>query len=159
MFFDILKALDKNKDLDLHLDLDWFGSGSGSKSGSVTYLYGYADLDPYQNVTNPQHCSTDQQIQCQPTTLPYSYVCQLITHSTIILVTFWDDYHLQWPLPSSMGEGIFSSVFSHPREEFFRKHLSCACRWCRCCFLYKPSVLRCYFTDIFGFFCPVHLQH
>jgi hypothetical protein len=25
-------------------------------SGSVSQMYGYADPDPYQNVTDPEHC-------------------------------------------------------------------------------------------------------
>ncbi len=30
------------------------GSGSGARSGSISQRYGSAD--PYQNVTDPQHC-------------------------------------------------------------------------------------------------------
>jgi hypothetical protein len=32
------------------------GVGSRSESGSVSQRYGSADQDPYQNVTDPQHC-------------------------------------------------------------------------------------------------------
>jgi hypothetical protein len=31
-------------------------SGSGDGSGFVSQMYGSADPDPYQNVTDPQHC-------------------------------------------------------------------------------------------------------
>jgi hypothetical protein len=31
------------------------GSGVGAGSGSVNQRYGYADRDPHQNVTDPQH--------------------------------------------------------------------------------------------------------
>ncbi len=34
------------------------GSGSGSGSGSISQRHGSADPDPYQNVTDPQHCLT-----------------------------------------------------------------------------------------------------
>jgi hypothetical protein len=46
-FFAFLKSLKKGA-----------GSGVGSGSGarSIDQRYGYADPDPHQNVTDPQHC-------------------------------------------------------------------------------------------------------
>ncbi len=32
------------------------GSGAGSGFGSIGNKHGSADPDPYQNVTDPQHC-------------------------------------------------------------------------------------------------------
>jgi hypothetical protein len=29
---------------------------AGSESGSISQRHGSADMNPYQNVTNPQHC-------------------------------------------------------------------------------------------------------
>jgi hypothetical protein len=42
------------------------GSGSGSKSGSFSQWYGSADTDPYQNVTDPQHCIRFDFEPCKP---------------------------------------------------------------------------------------------
>jgi hypothetical protein len=42
-FFASLKSLKK-------------GVGSRDGSGSISQRYGSADLDPHQNVTDPQHC-------------------------------------------------------------------------------------------------------
>jgi len=48
-FVGILKSIDEKAG-------SRFGSGFESRSGSVSPWYRSADPDPYQNVTDPQHC-------------------------------------------------------------------------------------------------------
>jgi hypothetical protein len=49
IFFASLKSLKKG-----------VGSGFGSRSGSISHRYESADPDSHQNVTDPQHCRTNE---------------------------------------------------------------------------------------------------
>jgi hypothetical protein len=51
IFFASLKSLKKGVGCEV---------GFRSGSGSISHRYGSADPDPHQNVTDPQHCRTNE---------------------------------------------------------------------------------------------------
>jgi hypothetical protein len=58
------------------------GSGVGSRSeyGSISQMYGYGDLDPHKNVTDPQHCregTAGSFFRPRPYVIPYKFLVEV----------------------------------------------------------------------------------